>query len=125
MTRTASTIRIFGAYLIFLSLGLMAAPNLLLPLFGMPPTSEVWIRVAGLVVFNEGICYWFAAASDAVPFFRASFYVRCLAPIVFGAFVFAGLARPMLIAFGLVDFAAGVWTILTLRAETRVSLAAA
>jgi hypothetical protein len=124
MSRTASTIRIFGGYLIALSLGLMAAPNVLLPLFGMPQTSEVWIRVAGLVVFNEGVCYWSAARSNAVPFFRASFYVRCLAPIVFGAFVLAGLARPMLVGFGLVDFAAGVWTILTLRAEMRRSPAA-
>lgn len=119
MSRTAFTIQAFGAYLIVLSLGLMAAPNLLLPLFGMPQTSEVWIRVAGLVVFNEGVCYWFASKSEAVPFFRASFYVRCLAPFVFGAFVVAGLAQPALVAFGLVDLFAGVWTILTLRAETR------
>jgi len=124
MSRTAFTIQAFGAYLIVLSLGLMAAPNMLLPLFGMPPTSEVWIRVAGVVVFNEGVCYWFAAKSNAVPFFRASFYLRCLAPVVFGAFVLAGLAQPALVAFGLVDLAAGVWTILTLRAETRVPVAA-
>jgi len=119
MPRTASTVQAFGAYLIVLSLGLMAAPNALLPLFGMPGTSEVWIRVAGLVVFNEGVCYWFAARSNAVPFFRASFYLRCLAPIVFGVFVFAGLARPPLIGFGLVDLAAGIWTILTLQREAR------
>jgi len=124
MSRTASTIQIFGGYLMALGLGLIAAPNVLLPLFGMPQTSEVWIRVAGLVVFNEGVCYWFAAKSNAVPFFRASFYVRCLAPIVFGAFVLAGLARPMLVGFGLVDFAAGIWTILTLHTEMRGSPAA-
>lgn len=121
MTRTAWTIQAFGAYLIVLSLGLMAAPNVLLPLFGMPRTPEVWIRVAGLVVFNEGVCYWFAAKSNAMPFFRASFYLRCLAPVVFGAFVLAGLASPPLVAFGLVDLAAGVWTFLTLRGETRGS----
>lgn len=119
MTRTAWTVQAFGAYLIVLSLGLMAAPNVLLPLFGMARTSEVWIRVAGLVVFNEGVCYWFAAKSNATPFFRASFYLRCLAPVVFGTFVLAGLASPPLIAFGLVDLAAGVWTFLTLRGETR------
>ncbi len=70
MTCTAWTIQAFGAYLIVLNFGLMAAPNVLLPLFGMPRTSE-------------------------------------------------GLASPMLIAFGLVGLAAGVWTILTLRGEAR------
>jgi len=124
MSRTAFTIQAFGAYLILLGLGLVAAPNVLLPLFGMPQTSEVWIRVAGLVVFNEGICYWFASKSDAVPFFRASICVRSLAPIVFGGFVLAGLARPALVAFGLVDLAAGMWTLLALRAETRAPVAA-
>jgi hypothetical protein len=124
MSRTAFTIQAFGAYLIVLSLGLMTIPNTLLPLFGMPGTTEVWIRVAGLVVLNEGVCYWFAAKSNAVPFFRASFYVRCLAPIVFGGFVLAHLAQPALVAFGLVDLAAGIWTMITLRAETRVLVAA-
>jgi hypothetical protein len=123
MTKTAWTVQAFGAYLIVLSIGLMVAPNMLLTLFWMPRTSEVWIRVAGLVVFNEGVCYWFAAKSNAIPFFRASFYVRCLAPIVFVLFVLKGLASPPLIAFGLVDLVAGIWTFLTLRNETRVVLA--
>jgi hypothetical protein len=123
MTKTARTVQAFGAYLVALGIGLMVAPNLLLPLFWMPRTSEVWIHVAGLVVFNEGICYWFAAKSNAIPFFRASFYLRCLAPIVFGAFVLEGLARPPLIAFGLVDLAAGIWTFLTLRGEARTAQA--
>ncbi len=123
MTKTAWTVQAFGAYLIVLSIGLMVAPNMLLKLFWMPRTSEVWIRVAGLIVFNEGICYWFAAKSNAIPFFRASFYVRCLAPIVFGVFVLKGLASPPLIAFGLADLVAGIWTILTLRSETRAALA--
>lgn len=118
MTKTARTVQVFGGYLMVLSMGLMISPNVLLELFGMPLTSEVWIRVAGLVVFNEGICYWFAAKSNAVPFFRASFYVRCLAPVVFAGFVIEGLATPALIAFGLVDLAAGIWTFITLRGET-------
>lgn len=122
MTKSARTIQVFGVYLVVLSIGLMASPNFLLPSFGMPRTTEVWIRVAGLIVFNEGICYWFAAMSNAIPFFRASFYVRFLNPFVFGVFVLAGLASPMLVAFGLVDLAAGVWTLLTLRREARASL---
>ncbi len=119
LPRTARTIQIFGGYLIFLSFGLMTVPNTLLSLFAMPATSEVWIRVAGLVVFNEGICYWFGAKSNAEPFFRASCYVRGIVPFVFGAYVLAGLASPALILFGLVDLAGGIWTLLTLRGEAR------
>lgn len=119
MTRAARTVQAFGAYLVVLSLGLMVAPNLLLPMFGMPRTSEVWIRVAGLVVLSEGVCYWLAARSDAALFFRGSCYLRCLPMIVFGAFVLAGLARPPLVGFGLVDLASGAWTLLTLRSEAR------
>jgi len=33
-----------------LGLGLLLVPNLLLGLFGFPPSREVWIRVVGLLV---------------------------------------------------------------------------
>ena len=123
MTKSAKTVQYFGMYLVILSFGLMVAPNLLLPLFGVPPTTEVWIRVAGLIVLNEGVGYWFAAKSNATPFFHASCYVRCLNPFVFGAYVLVGWASPALVGFGLVDFAGAIWTFLTLRSEAQTFVA--
>jgi hypothetical protein len=110
VSRAAFTIRAFGYYLVVLGLALVAVPNLLLGMFLMPATSEVWIRVVGLLVFNIGIYYVFAARCEATAFFRASVFTRTLVLVGFAAFALAGLAKPTLIGFGLVDFLGGMWT---------------
>ena len=110
MSKAAFTIRAFGYYLIVLGVALVAVPNLLLGMFLMPETSEVWIRVVGLLVFNIGIYYVYAAKCEATAFFRASVFTRTLVLVGFAAFALAGLAKPTLIGFGLVDFLGALWT---------------
>jgi len=110
MSRAAFTIKAFGVYLLALGLVLILVPNLLLALFGLPETREVWIRVLGVVVFNLGVYYWYAAKSEARPFFLASVFTRAFVLAAFVVFVAAGLVKPILILFGAVDFGGGVWT---------------
>ncbi len=118
MSKAASTVKFFGVYLWVLGLTLMLVPNLLLGVFGMAPTAEVWIRVLGLVVFNIGVYYWYAAKSDARPFFLASVWARAAVPAVFVVFVALGMASPLLVLFGIVDLAGGLWTWAALRSST-------
>ena len=110
MSKAAFTVRAFGYYLIVLGVTLVAVPNLLLTVFLMPPTHEVWIHVVGVLVFNIGVYYIYAAKSEATAFFRASVFTRVLVLVSFAVFVFVGLAPPMLIGFGAVDFIGGLWT---------------
>ena len=110
MTKAAFTILAFGYYLIVLGIALVAVPNLLLGLFLLPQTNEVWIRVVGLLVFNIGVYYIYAAKSEATALFRISVFTRTLVLVAFAAFALLGLARPMLVAFGAVDFLGGLWT---------------
>lgn len=117
MSKPAFTLKAFGIYLMGLGLGLTVVPNLLLSTFGMPPTSEVWLRVAGVLVFNIGIYYLYAARCEARAFFQASVFTRCLVLAAFIAFAALGLAPPMLILFGVADFLGAIWTQLALRSE--------
>ena len=117
MSKSAFSVKAFGIYLLVLGFGLAFAPNLLLSAFGMPVTSEVWIRVVGVLVFNIGIYYIYAARCEAKAFFQASVYTRVLVLVSFTAFAALALVSPMLILFGAVDCAGGVWTQLALRAE--------
>jgi hypothetical protein len=121
MSKSAFSVKAFGVYLVVLGVGLALAPNLLLSVFGMPPTSEVWIRVVGVLVFNVGIYYVYAAKCEARAFFQASVYTRTLVLASFAAFVVLGFASPVLILFGAADFAGGIWTQLALRAEKAVA----
>jgi hypothetical protein len=119
MSKAAVTVKVFGVYLVLLGVTLVLVPNLLLALFGIPATGEVWIRVVGLLAFNIGVYYWYAAKSEARPFFLASVFVRAVVPVVFSAFVALGLVSPLLILFGAVDLAGGLWTFVALRKEQR------
>ena len=76
MSKSAFTVKVFGVYALVLGIALIVVPNLLLGIFGLPVTSEVWIRVVGVVVFNFGVGYWFAAKSEARAFFQGTVYSR-------------------------------------------------
>jgi hypothetical protein len=121
MSMAAFTVKAFGVYVALLGLTLLVAPNVLLGLFGIPATSEVWIRVVGVLAFNVGVYYRYAAKSEATPFFQATVYARAAVPLVFLVFVVLGMASPVLVLFGVVDLAGGLWTLAALRAERRVA----
>ena len=119
MSKTAFTIKASCCYIIALGLGLVLVPNLVLAALRMPPTSEVWIRVLGIVIVNIGIFFWVAAHIRSIALFRASVYVRPLALVWFSAFVLLGLAPPQLLVFGVIEAAGALWTWLTMRSEQR------
>lgn len=119
MTRSARSVFVFALYLLVLGTTLLLVPNLLLALFGIVETSEVWIHVVGMLVVILGFYYLEAARHDLIPFFYATVYARCAVLVSFVAFVVIGLAPPILILFGTIDAAGALWTQTSLRAERR------
>lgn len=110
MSTAAFTIRAFGDSLRVLGIALVAVPGLPLGPFLMRATNEVWIRVVGLRVFDIGIDDLYAAKCEAQEFFRASIWTRTLVLGGFAVFARVGLAKPLLVGFGLVEFLGGLWT---------------
>lgn len=117
MSRPATSIRVVGIYLLLLGAALIAVPNLVLAPFGLPPTSDVWLRVVGVLVAILGHYYVQAARHDLVPFYRASVPARVFAFLSFAAFVLLGLVKPPLLLFGTVDLAGAAWTFFALRSS--------
>jgi hypothetical protein len=110
MTPAARSVNVFGYYLLALSVALLVAPNVLLASFGLPPTSEVWIRVVGMLVAFLGLYYQVAAAAELTPIFRMSVLARLSVPLFFLVFVLAGWVAWPLVLFGIVDAAGAAWT---------------
>lgn len=115
MTNAAKSVYYFGFYLLALGLVLVFAPNMLLSMFGMGETSEVWIRVVGALVFNIGLYYVFTAPTNNETFFKVTVYTRLLVMVWFTLFVVLGWAQPMLLLFGGVDVLGALWTWSALR----------
>lgn len=117
MSRSALSLRAFGAYLLGTGALLVFAPNVLLELARLPQTGEVWIRVLGVVVFNVGIFYLVSAELNHRALYKASVYCRFLVMAAFLAFVGLGFAAPTLLIFGAIDVAGAVWTLMALLSD--------
>ena len=54
MRLAARSVFFFGIYLIVLRSTLLIGPNVILGIFGVPPTAGVWVRIVGmLLVLNN------------------------------------------------------------------------
>lgn len=121
MSRSAFSAKVFALYLFILGPVLIIVPNFLLQLFRLPATSEVWIRVIGVLVVNIGVFSWVAARHEDRHFMAASVGSRCIVFVGLTAFAMLGLAGPMLAVFGVVDLLGGLWTWFALKADARAA----
>ena len=110
MNPASRSLHYFGFYLLVTGVTLTVAPNLLLSLFGIPETSEIWIRVLGTVVFTLGLGYVVMAPANNRLFLTFSVYARSFVFVMFAAFVALRLAPWQLSLFGIVDLAGAIWT---------------
>jgi hypothetical protein len=123
MTHAARSIYVFGIYLIVIGGILMGSPNTFLAVFGIAPTSEPWIRIAGMLVMVIGMLDVACARREQTGFFQATVYTRTFALIVFAAFALFGIAPRILILFGLIDAAGALWTHTALRRSSKAAIA--
>ncbi len=114
LSRAAQSVGFFGIYLLSLGALLIVAPNLLLGLFQMVPTGEVWIRVVGMLVLFLGTFYVLAALGEVRQFFGWTVPVRACVLLFFIGFVLSGHAPATLLLFGVVDLAGAGWTAVAL-----------
>jgi hypothetical protein len=96
-------------------LTLLLAPNVLLAIFGIPRTDEVWVRILGVVLAVIGYYQIQAGRTGSDWFMRASVLGRTgIAMTLFGL-VATGAAPPVIALFGAVDLAGALWTAYSLR----------
>lgn len=119
MSRGATSVLVFGVYLIVLGVVLIVVPAFLLKVFAFPPTEEIWIRVVGVLVLCLAYYYIQAARRELAAFLRWTVYARLWVFISLGAFAILGLARPALVLFGTVDLLGAVWTVVAMKAPLR------
>jgi hypothetical protein len=115
MASPAQTIRIFGVYLLLLAITLLFVPNLLMQAVGAPLTTDVWVRITGMLVGLLGFYYLRAASIGLSVFYHWSVQARLSVLGFLGAFVALGLAPPIFLVVGIIDAAGAVWTWLALR----------
>jgi hypothetical protein len=115
MTASAKSVYYFGFYLLAVGVTLTVSPNTMLAMIQVRPTSEVWIHVIGVIVFNIGLYYIFMAPTNQPLFLTLTVYTRAAILFWFVVFVLLGWAPMQLILFGLADAAGALWTFTAMR----------
>jgi hypothetical protein len=110
MIPSARSVYYFAFYLYLVGLALILVPNVVLQIFQLPTTQEVWIRVAGVLTFNIGFYYHRNAIINNVSFLRTTIPTRILVFIAFTAFALLQYVSPVIIIFGAVDLLGAIWT---------------
>ena len=110
---TARSLYVFAGYVVAMGTVLLAAPRIILPLFGLPTDGKVWIRLLGFVL----LCSPGAAQLRFGPFANWTVYTRVAAPVVVAILILTGIAQWHMVSFGIVDGLGGLWTWLTLKQD--------
>jgi|SRR5688572_19799867 hypothetical protein len=119
MSRAARTIVGFGIYMALTGLTLVIAPNVLLELLGLPPTTEAWLRILGMFMIIVAYYYYRTAVSEATEFFRATVHGRTTMALFLTGLAVTGMTGSVLVLLGLVELAGAVATALALRSSPR------
>jgi len=120
MSRSALSVFVFSIYLYLLGFVLVVTPDFLLRIFKFPDADGLWIRVVGMLVIILGFYYSHVARAEMRPFFVWTVIARTSVLLFFIAFVIAALAPPALILFGIIDFAAAMWTLFAIRSDAAI-----
>jgi hypothetical protein len=94
---------------------LLLIPNLILQIFGVPMTNEVWIRINGMFVLCLSFYYIQAARNELKSFISLTVWTRIAVIFYFVAFILLVSAPKVLLLFGLIDLLASICMWLALK----------
>jgi hypothetical protein len=78
MSNSAKSIFAFGVYAMANGISLLFFPALLMGILGMPPTTESWHKVVGVLATVLGMYYIAAALQNNIGFFKMTVWGRPL-----------------------------------------------
>ena len=114
MSPGARSLAVWTGYVVLLGAALLLIPNVVLSVFQIEETDEVWIRVVGMLLIALGPYYWTAVRAEFGPMIEASVWVRW--GIVVALVVLAFTTGPwQLVLFAAVDLLGGLWTYIAFR----------
>ena len=97
-------------YVLATGLQLIFVPNMLLGMFGFEPTTEIWIKVLGIVVLSLTIVYYGINKHGSSEVVQLTVWSRAFVGVGFVLLALTGVAPMQIILFAGIDIATAVWT---------------
>lgn len=108
-SNTYLSLLVQSVYVMLTGITLVFKPNMLLEMFGFEPTQEIWIKVAGILVFSLAILYLNIRKEDR-RLAMATVMSRIFIAACFGLLVAFCNVKPTLMLFAGFDVLTAVWT---------------
>lgn len=99
-----------AVYVVITALQLIFIPNTLLGMFGFEPTTEIWIKVFGVVLLSLALVYYGIIKNGNDDVVRFTIWSRLLVGVGFTIMAITGVAPLTLILFAGIDIATAIWT---------------
>jgi hypothetical protein len=97
-------------YVAITGISLIFMPNTLLGLFDLGSTTEVWIRVLGIIVLTLAILYYGIIKAGNKEVIKFTVYGRLFAASGIILLALLGFSKLTLVLFAGVDIATAIWT---------------
>lgn len=122
-SRAARTVELFGWLILVEGSIILFAPHFAATFLHMPPLTEQgsnFFRLVAVLVGGLGMLYVVSGRLNAEGFVFASLLDRPLVPFVMAALWSLDIVPgPLALAFSIQDFGSFLWTLITLRSESR------
>lgn len=102
-------------YMIGMGLGFLLTPNIVLGLFGIESTSEIWIRVLGALVLVFSSFYYVMAKHEFLPLIKISVWERFLFCSILVVFALLQMGPVTFYLFAALEIGLALWTLMGLR----------
>lgn len=117
MSKSAKSVFIYGIFLAIYGFMLLMFPNVLLNSLGIESTTEVWIRLAGILLMAFSVYYFLGTKNELIVIIKPTAFIRFTIIFFFTAFVVLNLVSSNIILISVIDFLGGLWTFLMLKKE--------
>ncbi len=125
-SRAARTVELFGWLVLVEGSIILFAPHFAAAFLHMPPLTEQganFFRLVAVLVSGLGLLYVVSGRLSAEGFVFASLLDRPLVPFVMAAlWSLDFVPGPLALAFSIQDFGSFLWTLITLRTESRAEV---
>lgn len=122
-SRAARTVELFGWLILIEGAIILFSPHFAAAFLHMPPLAEQganFFRLVAVLVGGLGMLYIASGRLNAEGFVFASLLDRPLVPFVMAALWSLDIVPgPLALAFSIQDFGSFLWTLITLRSESR------
>lgn len=122
-SRAAKTVEMFGWLILIEGPMFLLFPNFVASVLHLPPLGEQepnYFRLVGVLIGGLGMLYVVSGRLNAEGFVFASLLDRPLVPPLMAVLWYWGIVPgPLALTFAIQDFGSFLWTLFTLRSESR------